>query len=162
MSAKKLLARIVIALIGLQVAGFVAALLAKRRYLAQDYGEGSVNEVAVFGGAEKEVMSQPFTGGAVRAICGGVELDLTGAEIADAPAILDVTVICGGVMVKAPLEWRVALTPSVTMSGVEDMREQSDPSTESPPDLIITGKIICGGLAVGDAEMNLHELHATE
>ena len=162
MSARKLLARVVIALIGLKVAGVVAALLAKRRYLAQDYGEGSVNEVAVFGGAEKEVTSQPFTGGAVRAICGGGELDLTGAEIADAPAIVEVTVICGGVMIKAPLEWNVALTPSVTMGGVEDMREQQPDSTESLPDLIITGKVICGGLAVGDAETSLHELHAAE
>jgi hypothetical protein len=66
-------------------------------------------------------------------------------------------VICGGVMVRTPSDWKVALTPSVTMGGVDDIREQTQASDDSPLDLIVTGKVVCGGLAIGDAETAVHE-----
>ncbi len=157
MSMRKLVVRIVIVLVGVQIAAYVGSLLLRARYRAQNYGECSVNAVAIFSGAEEHIDSQAFTGGAVRAICGGVDIDLTAATIAEAPAILEVTVICGGVMVRTPSDWKVALTPSVTMGGVDDIREQTQASDDSSPNLIVTGKVVCGGLAIGDAETAVHE-----
>ena len=72
-------------LVELHAAFMVCALIFKRRYAAQELGIDQVNAIGILGGAEEFSASQDFRGGYVRAMIGGVELDLTNAAIEAPP-----------------------------------------------------------------------------
>ncbi len=77
--------RLFLFLVGLQAAFMVCALILKRRYAEQELGVDQVNVVGILGGAEEFSASQDFRGGYIRAVMGGVELDLTNAAIGTPP-----------------------------------------------------------------------------
>ena len=144
---KKLVIPILI-LVALQVVAMIIGRILKQRYLRQEVGEDEVNAVGVMGGAEEKVTTQAFKGGYVRAVMGGVELDLSQAAIETPPATIEATVVMGGAEIKVPQDWVVKTEARVKMGGVEDMRGQEKPSEGTTPDLVITGKVILGGLVV--------------
>ena len=138
----------VLFLIAIQVVAVTIGKILRRRYLSQEVDEDSINAVAVIGGVEGSVTSKAFKGGYLRAVMGGVELDLSEAVIEEKPATIEVTVIMGGAEIKVPSEWNVKLDVSQKMGGVEDEREKGDLVEEEIPDLVITGKVVMGGLEI--------------
>ena len=138
----------VLFLIVMQVVAMITGQILRRRYLSQGVDEDSVNAVAVIGGSEESVTSKAFKGGHLRAVMGGAELDLREAVIEIKPATIEVTVIMGGAVIKVPSEWKVRLDVSQKMAGVEDERGQGDLAEEETPDLVITGKVVMGGLEI--------------
>ncbi len=88
-------------LVELHAAFMVCALILKRRYAAQELGIDQVNAIGILGGAEEFSASQDFRGGYVRAMIGGVELDLTNAAIEAPPVTIEATVIMGGARSKS-------------------------------------------------------------
>ena len=103
----------------------------------------------VFSGGREQVTSQEYRGGTVSAICGGLELDLRAAKLAENQVTLQVMVICGGMEIMVPKDWIVHLQPSVVLGGAESERRQ--PRVEDAGgELIITGTVICGGIEVKD------------
>ncbi len=138
----------VLILIVMQVVAVITGQILRRRYLSQEADEDSVNAVAVIGGLEDSVTSKAFKGGYLRAVMGGVELDLREAVIKERPATIEVTVIMGGAEIKVPSEWKVKLDVYQKMAGVEDERGQGDLAEEDTPDLVITGKVVMGGLEI--------------
>ena len=136
-------------LVELHAAFMVCALILKRRYAAQELGIDQVNAIGILGGAEEFSASQDFRGGYVRAMIGGVELDLTNAAIEAPPVTIEATVIMGGAEIKVPQDWTAEIEARATMGGIEDTRHR-DTSNDHVPDLIITGTVLMGGLAVTD------------
>ena len=103
----------------------------------------------VFSGGRERVTSQEYRGGAISAICGGLELDLREARLGDSQVTLEVTVVCGGMEIMVPKDWMVHMQPSVVLGGAELQRRQ--PKIEDASgELIITGTVICGGIEVKD------------
>ena len=92
----KRMRKLLLFLAALQVVNTVSGIVLKSRFLSQHIGEGEINAVAVSGGAEEKVTSPDFRGGYLRAVMGGVELDLTEATIEDPPATIEMTVVMGG------------------------------------------------------------------
>lgn len=90
-----------LALIGLRL--LLRPLLGKRARLENRHFADSS---AVFGGTEKRVDSQEFKGSTVNAIFGGATLDLRDARIAEEGAVIDVSVVFGGVEIVVPPEHR--------------------------------------------------------
>ena len=138
----------VLFLIAIQVVAVTTGKILRRRYLSQEVDEDSVNAVAVIGGVEDSVTSKAFKGGYLRAVMGGAELDLSEAVIEEKPATIEVTVIMGGAEIRVPSEWNVKLDVSQKMAGVEDERGQGELEEEETPDLVITGKVVMGGLKI--------------
>ena len=138
----------VLILVVIQVVAMITGQILRRRYLSQEVDEDSVNAVAVMGGLEDSVTSKAFKGGFLRAVMGGAELDLSEAIIEEKPATIEVTVIMGGAEIKVPPEWKVKVDVSQKMAGVEDERGQGDLAEEETPDLVITGKVVMGGLEI--------------
>ena len=91
--------------------------------MSEEANEDMVNAVGVMDGWEGAVTSKSFQGGNVRAVMGGVELDLTDVVIENRPAIIQATIVMGGVLVRVPSDWNVEIEASQTMGGVEDDRE---------------------------------------
>ena len=144
---KKLIKPVLI-LVAFQVVFMILGRILRERYLGQEVGEDEVNAVAVTGGAEERVTTQAFKGGYLRAVMGGVELDLSQAAIESPPATIEATVVMGGAEIKVPQDWVVKTEAQVKMGAFEYSRGQEQVSEDTTPDLVITGKVIMGGLAV--------------
>jgi predicted membrane protein len=111
----------------------------------------TLNEAVVFGGLERRMTSQDFQGGDITAIFGGVELDLTEANIKGTEATLAITAIFGGVEVRIPPTWQVAFRGAPIFGGIEDKTRTSrvdDPANSNLKVLVITGAVIFGGLEI--------------
>ncbi len=63
--------------------------------------------------------------------------------------LIETTVIMGGAEIKVPADWTVEVEAQATMGGIEDSRTH-DTSDDHAPDLIITGSVLMGGLAITD------------
>jgi hypothetical protein len=100
---------------------------------------------AMLGGSTHRITSQNFRGGDATAMLGGVEIDLTGADM-QKEAVIDAFAMWGGIEIKVPEKWTVELQGMPILGAVEDSRKhpQSDPSKR----LVIRGTAIMGGIEV--------------
>ncbi len=148
----KRLRKLLLFLAAVQVVNTVSGIVLKSRFLSQKLGEGEINAVGVSGGAEEKVTSTDFRGGYVRAVMGGVELDLTEATIEDPPATIEMTVVMGGAEIAVPGGWKVRVDAGSILGGIYE-RGVSDEG--EPPDLVLTGKIVMGGVLIAHKETDL-------
>ncbi len=106
-----------------------------------------LHEVAVFGGIRKRIDSQNFEGGEVRAVFGGVELDLRPAVIVKDEIEIEAEAVFGGVDITVPETWRVVVEGRGVFGGYEDKTRHT--ATEPPgPRVLITGSAVFGGVTV--------------
>jgi predicted membrane protein len=110
---------------------------------------GSVlNEFAFMGGGDRVVRAQDFRGGDVTAIMGGFGIDLRGAAIAGDSATINIFTLWGGVDLKVPEDWNVAVV-GVPLLGVftnsSHALRQGDPAAKT---LVVRGVAIMGGVEV--------------
>lgn len=153
-----------VALISVGVLVIWSSLEARKRLanLQASIGDGStslpagdsrnvLNEVAIFGGVERRVVSSDFRGGSINAIFGGVELDLTRAQMVEPQAELEINAIFGGVELRVPDEWRIVSRNQAIFGGYDDKTGTADlPENPDAPrkTLILTGSVIFGGVEV--------------
>ena len=138
-------------LIGLVLSQLIVWLVGRavrRHFLNEDLGKDSVNAVAIFGGEITRLDSKNFTGGIIRVVFGGVELDLSECEISDPPIELEMKVIFGGVKITVPDAWRVDIRAISVLSGIQDARGSSLSSGDDIPDLVLTGRTTFGGVLI--------------
>ena len=102
-----------------------------------------------FSGGREQVTSQEFPGGEVSAVFGGMELDLREASLAEGRALLEATVVCGGLELRVPADWRVTIETTILFGGTEIKRSQPRPS-DSSGELTVTGTVVFGGIEVKD------------
>ena len=116
----KRLRKLLLFLAAVQVVNTVSGIVLKSRFLSQHIGEGQINAVGVSGRAEEKVTSADFRGGYLRAVMGGVELDLTEATIEDPPATIEMTVVMGGAQIVVPEGWKVRVDARPILGGVDE------------------------------------------
>ena len=78
---------------------------------------------------------------------GGVELDLTNAELAP-NARLTLLTVMGGVDVRVPPHWRVEIATEVVMGDSQVELRDQDALPESAPTLVVDARTIMGGLGI--------------
>lgn len=109
-------------------------------------GEEKIDEVAIFGGGKRVITSQNLKGGNATAIFGGLEMDLTDAELSDDTAVLEVACIFGGTTIIVKPEWDVQVQVASILGGFSDKRKMyKRQQNESAKKLIIKGAAIFGG-----------------
>jgi predicted membrane protein len=108
--------------------------------------DSAVNINCVFSGDKRIVTSQDFRGGTISTMMGGCELDLRQASISGGEAVLDTSVVFGGIELRVPEDWRVVLRVNATLGGVEDKTRK--PAGEGGKTLMVTGNVTFGGLEV--------------
>ncbi len=106
-----------------------------------------VEKIAIFGGGKRIITSQNLKGGNVSAIFGGLEIDLTEAELSEETAVLEIACIFGGVTIIVKPEWDVQVQVVSILGGFDDKRKVYKKSDEmaSGKRLIIKGAAIFGG-----------------
>lgn len=108
-----------------------------------------VSGFVAFGGIDRKIASRDFRGGDLAAFCGGWELDLSQAEIADEEARLDVFAWWGGGEIRVPPTWNVVLKVLPLFGGAEDETVHPIAEPGKPPkQLVVTGTVVMGGVSV--------------
>ena len=106
-----------------------------------------IDNVNIFSGTKKVILSKNFKGGDIVNIFGGSEIDLTQADMTT-PAILEVTAIFGGATLIVPSNWAIKSEAVTIFGGIGDKRKIV-PSTESPTKtLVLKGTMIFGGMEI--------------
>lgn len=109
----------------------------------------SVDITAVFGGAKQRITSQQFQGGQITAVCGGFQLDLTGANFDGDTCVINISTFCGGGEIRLPPGWLVSFEGQTILGGYSDETHTFPGYT--PPQikrLVIRGVALMGGVQV--------------
>lgn len=107
-------------------------------------GTEEIDLVAIFEGQHLISTAEPFYGGKVMAMFGGVIIDLRKATPAPTGIYLDLMVMMGGVSLVVPEGWRVKFDGNLVMGGYQD--ESRTTADEDAPTVTVGGTVIMGGV----------------
>ncbi|MCC5936955.1 MAG: cell wall-active antibiotics response protein [Lunatimonas sp.] len=106
-----------------------------------------LNVEAIFCGIKRKSISKSFKGGEITTIFGGTDIDLSHADL-EGTAVLDVSVVMGGIKLIVPSHWDVSFGVSNIAAGVEDKRMPNMTLPDGEKKLILTGAVIFGGIEI--------------
>jgi len=110
--------------------------------------EDFLDTTSIFGGVKKNVISKDFKGGNLLNIFGGVDIDLSQADI-NGTVILDVTQVFGGIKLVIPSHWEIKTEITSILGGVEDKRKNlSSLNIADGKVLIIRGTSVLAGIDI--------------
>ena len=109
-------------------------------------GEDYFDIVTIFGGSKRKVFSKNFKGGEATCIFGGVEADLSQADI-EGTIVIDVVHIFGGMKLIVPANWELRSDAVVIFGGLEDKR-MTPQSYAGGKKLVIRGFMMFGGIDI--------------
>lgn len=121
------------------------------RRLIPSVGDEESDEIALAAagnGIEIASRAAAFRGGSVRAIMGGLELDLTRARLDPGGARLDVRAFFGGVELIVPADWPLRVLAAKAIAGGFDHPEPDAADADAGPVLELDLKAILGGIDV--------------
>ena len=131
--------------VGVWVGMMAAAAFVKRAVPSRgDEDSDDVALVAVMDGIQLRSHARNFRGGSMLAWFGGIELDLSEAELAP-DAHLSLRTLFGGIAIETPPDWRIESSVKAVGGGV-DAKTSADPDA---PVLTLDGTAVLGGVAVG-------------
>ncbi|HEY9116433.1 MAG TPA: DUF5668 domain-containing protein [Roseivirga sp.] len=108
-----------------------------------------VDELAVFGGAERTVTSKQFKGGKLTSIFGGVDLNLISADLSQGTNVLDVFILFGGCDIRVPSDMNVKVKVTAIFGGFSDERKMiAENNANDGKELIVQGLVLFGGGSV--------------
>lgn len=116
--------------------------ISSETYDKTDYVEIS----SVFSGSKKILMTKDFKGGNVDCFMGGVELDLSQADIQQ-PVTLNLSMTFGGLKIILPAHWNLQNDVNAFFGGVDDGRKIY-PASDSNKTLILKGTALFGGVEI--------------
>jgi len=107
-----------------------------------------IDDVAIFGGGERVIMSKNFRGGKLTAIFGGSEIRMNNAKLAPGNRVLDVFFMFGGSSIVVPTGWAINVDVISIFGGFADKRsghkaEEAEEGKQSV--LTIKGMVLFGG-----------------
>jgi len=106
---------------------------------------GYMERSYLFGGGDEVVDTQDFKGGEINCVFGGVELDLSKAQLAEGVHTLEINTVFGGATLFVPPHWKVELRPTSIFGSFEDKRTPSYFNIEENKTLIIVASAVFGG-----------------
>jgi predicted membrane protein len=108
----------------------------------------TIGGMAFMSGFKRNSTSQNFQGGELTAIMGGCEIDLRQASMKDGEAVIDVFAFWGGIEIKVPLDWSVAVEGTPLLGGFDD--KTRPPQGGSSKRLVVKGFAIMGGVEISN------------
>lgn len=136
---------IVLGLVVIFNRGKSGSISGRRTKYNEDTSEDYLDDVAIFGGGDKNVYSQNFKGGKITHIFGGSKYDFTGVILAEGTHDLELTLIFGGTKFIVPEGWDIKLEMTSVFGGFSDKRTRSIVVTDPDRTLRIKGINLFGG-----------------
>jgi len=106
---------------------------------------GYIERNCVFGGAKEEWDVQNFKGGEVNCVFGGMELDLSKAQLAEGVHHLELNSVFGGIVLYVPIEWNIEINTTHVFGAFVDNRPKPGFEVDENRSLIIEANAIFGG-----------------
>jgi hypothetical protein len=110
-------------------------------------GGDRLDVICVFSGREVISVADPFRGGTIAGVFGGVDLDLSGAVLPPEGATLDAVGVFGGAEITVPPGWRVRINGPAIFGGFENEAEAQRLQADAPT-LDVRGIALFGGVGV--------------
>ncbi|QUI22676.1 hypothetical protein HZI73_10360 [Vallitalea pronyensis] len=105
-----------------------------------------IDHISIFSGRDVINNSSDFKGGNLFTVFGGIDVDLTQANIlSHEPIVIDVFAAFGGIELKVPIDWRVEYHGISLFGGADN---KTVLSAQNNKVLIIKGLVIFGGLDI--------------
>ncbi len=104
-----------------------------------------LDDVAIFGGGDKNIHSQNFKGGRITHIFGGSKYDFRKAVLAEGTNELELTMLFGGTKLIVPEGWDIKLKMTSIFGGFSDKRTRSIVVVDPDKTLVIKGVNLFGG-----------------
>ncbi len=105
-----------------------------------------IDYVSVFSGTERQVISQNFRGGKISSVFGGIDLDLTKANLAPGRNELEIACVFGGSTIIVPESWWITIEVTPVLGGFSDSRKLSPGrAVDTTSQLVIKGAVVFGG-----------------
>jgi predicted membrane protein len=137
---------LIIVIIGLSMLFPVKKYFSKHSHTQND---GALNLTTLFGGQSRKIEDKNFIGGNISATFGGIEIDLTDAELSPEGATLYVNTTFGGLELSVPRHWKIVYSGSPVFGGFDDKTRQNQ-SDEDTRILSINYNVIFGGIEVNN------------
>lgn len=120
--------------------------MGKDKHFEYEEKKDIIEDVSIFGGAEKTITSDNFKGGSITAIFGGSEINLKGCKLSEGNNVIDVLCVFGGTTLIVPNDWNVVINVTPIFGGFSN-KVIKDPSTviDVNKTIIIKGLVIFGG-----------------
>jgi len=113
---------------------------------AEYLADSGFDSVTIFGGDKKQVISKDFKGGESVCAFGGVEINLTQADI-NGTAVVEVVQIFGGTKIIVPPHWKIQTDELVCIFGsLEDKRQTHGSVIDGTKVLVLKGTCLFGGI----------------
>jgi predicted membrane protein len=112
-------------------------------------GANGIHRISMFAfmsGVNRRVRGAPFFGGNLTAVMGGIELDLTQAQLPE-DAVVELFAFWGGIEIRVPREWSVVNQGFALMGSVED-KTGNLPQRPGTPRLVLRGMALMGGVEI--------------
>lgn len=132
---------VILILIGVKI-------LIPKTYSGRTDTEDTVNCFVIFSGIVNKNESKDFKGGSITAIFGGAEVDLRKATISTEGALLDLSVVFGGIDIRVPQDWKVVTTGIPIFGGWENKTESIENLQPEAPVLKVRCLAAFGGVEV--------------
>lgn len=109
----------------------------------------TLNQTAIFSGANVINTSSDFRGGELTAVFGGLEVDLRQTIIkTDESVIIDTFTAFGGISLKVPDNWRVEMRGLPIFGGWDNKKKDSKVGPEANHVVIVKCLILFGGIDI--------------
>ena len=113
---------------------------------AEYLADSGFDSVTIFGGDKKQIISKDFKGGESVCAFGGVEINLTQADI-NGTAVVEVVQIFGGTKIIVPPHWKIQTDELVCIFGsLEDKRQTQGSVIDGTKVLVLKGTCMFGGI----------------
>ena len=110
--------------------------------------EGSFESVTIFGENKKQILSKDFKGGESVCVFGGVEINLTQADI-NGRIPLELVQVFGGTKLIVPSHWKIHTEEVVSIfGGLNDKRQVQNVVTDQTKVLVLKGTTFFGGIDI--------------
>jgi len=117
-----------------------------RGWKQEKEGSGHIDYNCVFTGGKKKLDTKNFTGGEINNVFGGMELDLSDAQMPEGVHFLEINSVFGGVVIYVPIEWNIEIRQSSQVfGGFVDNRPKPSFEVDEKRTLIIEANAVFGG-----------------
>lgn len=101
---------------------------------------------AMFSSPKVAETSADYRGGRVSSIMAAYHLDLSAADIAQSPAVIDVFAMFGGIEIVVPDHWEVVTEVTPVMAGIDVKSHRA--TSDRKPQLVVRGFVMWGAVEV--------------
>ena len=108
-------------------------------------GAGYIDRNCVFGGSKEKLNIKNFRGGDINSVFGGIELDLSEAQLAEGVHHLELNSVFGGIVLYVPVEWNIEVQQTQFFGNFVDNRPKPNFEVDEKRLLIIEANSVFGG-----------------